>query len=42
MTSAETGRVVEVSSTFAAPPPMPEHDRAPAHLIHDRVHEDAQ
>ncbi len=42
MTSAETGQVVEVSSTFAAPPPMPEHDRAPAHLIHDRVHEDAQ
>ncbi|CCH76045.1 Oxidoreductase domain protein [Nostocoides japonicum T1-X7] len=42
MEAARTGVTQQVRSTFEVPAPMPETDRGPLHLIHDRVHEDAQ
>lgn len=41
MESARTGSVQKVDSTFEPPAPMTETE-GPRHLIHDRVHEDAQ
>lgn len=42
MTAAETGVTQEIESTFERQPPRPRSRRADAHLVHDRVHEDAQ
>lgn len=40
--AARTGTTQAVHSTFVPPEPMPEHAGGAQHLIHDRVHEDAQ
>lgn len=42
MESARTGMTVAVESRFAPLPPQPDKERRAAHLIHDRVHEEAQ
>jgi len=42
MESAASGTTQKVSSTFDPPEPMPLRDAGPQHLIHDRIHEDAQ
>jgi predicted dehydrogenase len=41
--AAETGATQDVNSSFVQAPPLPAAgDRAEAHRVHDRVHEDAQ
>ena len=42
MTAAATGSTQQIDSTFEPPEPMQAADCGPQHLIHDRVHEDAQ
>lgn len=42
MEASRTGTTQKLTSTFVPPDPMPENARGPQHLIHDRVHEDAQ
>ncbi len=42
MESAATGTTQKVGSSFEPPAPMATSDGGPQHLIHDRVHEDAQ
>ncbi len=42
MEAAKTGTTQQVTSTFTPPAPLSAHDSGPQHLIHDRVHEDAQ
>ena len=42
MEAARTGTTQQITSTFTPPAPMSAHDSGPQHLIHDRVHEDAQ
>jgi predicted dehydrogenase len=42
MAASETGITQGITSTFERQPPRPSMRRADAHLVHDRVHEDAQ
>jgi len=42
MESASSGTTQKVDSTFEPPEPLPETAGSAQHLIHDRVHEDAQ
>jgi hypothetical protein len=42
MEAAATGTTQKITSTFTPPAPMAVGDHGPQHLIHDRVHEDAQ
>lgn len=42
MEAAASGATQRVESTFTPPDLMPRIDAGPQHLIHDRVHEDAQ
>jgi predicted dehydrogenase len=42
MEAAATGTTQKITSTFAPPAPMAGDEHGPQHLIHDRVHEDAQ
>jgi predicted dehydrogenase len=42
MEAARTGVTQKLTTTFEPPAPMPADARGPQHLIHDRVHEDAQ
>jgi predicted dehydrogenase len=42
MEASATGTTQQITSTFEPPAPMSTRDFGPQHLIHDRVHEDAQ